>query len=53
MEKKIDISMITYPKVTIVKKMRDYSKCAYFKKKDAEAKAFLKKAGLPFTEKNK
>jgi hypothetical protein len=33
--------------VTIVKKMRDYSKEPAFKKKAEDATAFLKKHGLP------
>lgn len=45
------ISTVFNPHVTVVKKMRDYSKDPYFKKKHADAKAFLKKAGLPFAEK--
>lgn len=33
--------------VTIVKKMRDYSKESVFKKKAENAAAFIKKNGLP------
>lgn len=41
--------------VTVVKKMKDYSKEPAFKKKAAKAIAFLKKHGLPksFTKKSK
>ncbi len=41
--------------VIIVKKVRDYSKEPYFKKKAEKAMAFLKKNGLPesFTKKKK
>ncbi len=41
--------------VAVVKKMKDYSKEPAFKKKAAEALAFIKKHGLPkaFTKKAK
>ena len=41
--------------VTVVKKMKDYSKESAFKKKAEKAIAFLKKHGLPkaFTKKSK
>ena len=40
-------------RVAVVKKMREYSKEPAFQKKDEEAKAFLKRHGLPeaFTKK--
>jgi hypothetical protein len=34
-------------KVTVVKKMRDYSRDPTFRKKAEKAKAFLQKNGLP------
>ncbi len=39
--------------IIVVKKMRDYSKEPFFKKKAEKARAFLKKHGLPegFTKK--
>jgi hypothetical protein len=41
--------------VTVVKKLKDYSKEPAFKRKAAKAVAFLKKNGLPkvFIKKNK
>ena len=39
--------------VTVVKKMRDYSNDPFFKKKAENAKAFLKKHGLPKSFKKK
>jgi hypothetical protein len=33
--------------ITIVKELRDYSKDPYFVKKAEEAKAFIKKHGIP------
>jgi hypothetical protein len=43
------------PNITIVKKMKDYSHEAVFKKKADEAAAFLTKNGMPknFTRKSK
>jgi hypothetical protein len=37
----------TVPAVTVVKKMRDYSKEPFFVKKKEDAMAFLEKYGLP------
>lgn len=39
--------------IKVVRKMRNYDNDPYFKEKDARAKAFLKKNGLPFQEKKK
>jgi hypothetical protein len=44
--KKLDTS-----EIKVVKKMRNYDNDPYFKEKDARAKAFLKKNGLPFQNK--
>jgi hypothetical protein len=35
------------PQIIVVKRMRNYSKYEYFKKKKADAKAFLKAHPLP------
>lgn len=40
-------SATTNNNITVVKRMRDYSKDPYFIKKHEEAKAFIKKYGLP------
>lgn len=42
-----------HTKVTVVKKVKDYSKEPAFKKKAADARAFLKKNGLPKSFKKK
>ena len=54
MPKKSNIDKLTGT-ITIVKKMRDYSKDPAFVKKAEEATAFLKKTGIPdrFRKKNK